>query len=150
MSQASSVAMESGCLWPQKLTQDLRAHTQTLALSFSGTARDRADPREQEVRDGERERASSPGGQSKELKEGKGGGRTRMLRPIGRAHPKSGDTEQVNLKDLRSPSPLPGPSLPAVQDGDHCGDTLGRASKLLGVEWYWDKMLGKGLGKILP
>lgn len=55
MSQASSVAMESGCLWPQKLTQDLRAHTQTLALSFSGTARDRADPREQEVRDGERE-----------------------------------------------------------------------------------------------
>lgn len=56
MSQASSVAMESGCLWPQKLTQDLRAHTQTLTLSPSGTARDREDPREQEVRDGERER----------------------------------------------------------------------------------------------
>lgn len=35
----------------------------------------------------ERERASSPGGQSKELKEGKGGGRTRMLQPIGREHP---------------------------------------------------------------
>lgn len=66
-----------------------------------------------------------------------------MLRPIGRAHPKSGDTEQVNLKDLESPSPLPGPSLPAVQDGD-CGDTLGRASKLLGVEWYWDEDAGKG------
>ena len=35
--------------------QDLRPLTQTLASSSSGTARDRADPGEQEVRDGERE-----------------------------------------------------------------------------------------------
>lgn len=125
--------MESGCLWPQKLTQDLRAHTHFSLLPLRHSQRQGRPKRARSERRRERERASSPGGQSKELKEGKGGVRTRMLQPIVREHPKSGDTEQVNLKDLRSPSPLPGPSLPAVQDGDHCGDTLGRTSKLLGV-----------------
>lgn len=31
VSQASSVAIETGCLWPQRLPQDLRPLTQTLA-----------------------------------------------------------------------------------------------------------------------
>lgn len=56
---------------------DLRPFTQALEfppLPFSSdSARDRADSGEQEVRDGasERERASSQGGQSEVLKEGR-------------------------------------------------------------------------------
>lgn len=75
VSQASSVAMETGFLWPQRLPQDLSPFTQTLALLPLGHSQKEGGPRRarsERRRERELMKPAAQDGQSKELKEGKG------------------------------------------------------------------------------
>lgn len=117
--------METGCLWPQApLGPEPLA--QTLAFS-SGTARDRADPGEQEVRDGERERGregepAAQGGQSKELKEGGDG----TPQPQGAGSSLSAGTRSGSVPSTGESLPSPR-ALPPDSPGGDVGEMGGRA-----------------------
>lgn len=119
------------CLWPLRLpwsqvASGLRDSPRTKGLDPSplDTARDRADPREQEVRDGERESESQQPRwpeQGAEAREARRQGSDASA-PVGTERPKSGIQNRWIQRPWRSP-PLPGPRFLAAQGGDHGGDT---------------------------